>query len=325
MGQDEMARLLTVETAMEKVVVGQREAVSALCKALRRSRADLKDPKRPIGCFLLLGPTGVGKTLLAKTLAEQMFGDTKSLIHLDMSEYGERHNVSRLFGAPPGYVGFEEGGQLTEKVRRNPYSVVLFDEVEKAHPEIWNALLQILEEGKLTDGQGRVVNFRNTIILMTSNVGSDTIRKQSTLGFSPITDEASYEKARERVLEEAKKTFRPEFLNQLDDLIVFRSFTKPDLIQILNLEVEKVIERLRTKNLQLELDETAKDFLVEKGYDPQYGARPMRRAVERFLEDSLAEELLRGNLQPGEPIRVTSNKEKLVFNQKAASENAVTG
>jgi len=320
-----MARLLTVETAMEKVVVGQHEAVSALCKALRRSRADLKDPKRPIGCFLLLGPTGVGKTLLAKTLAEQMFGDSKSLIHLDMSEYGERHNVSRLFGAPPGYVGFEEGGQLTEKVRRNPYSVVLFDEVEKAHPEIWNALLQILEEGKLTDGQGRVVNFRNTIILMTSNVGSDTIRKQSTLGFSPISDEASYEKARERVLEEAKKTFRPEFLNRLDDLIVFRSFTKPDLIQILNLEVEKVIERLRAKNLQLELDETAKDFLVEKGYDPQYGARPMRRAVERFLEDSLAEELLRGNLQPGEPIRVTSNKEKLVFNQKTASENAVTG
>jgi len=315
--------LLTVESAMEKVVVGQHEAVSAICKALRRSRADLKDPKRPIGTFLLLGPTGVGKTLLAKTMAEQMFGDTKSLIHLDMSEYAERHNVSRLFGAPPGYVGFEEGGQLTEKVRRNPYSVVLFDEVEKAHPEIWNALLQILEEGKLTDGQGRVVNFRNTIILMTSNVGSDTIRKQSTLGFSPITDEASYEKARERVLEEAKKTFRPEFLNRLDDLIVFRSFTKPDLIQILNLEVEKVIERLRHKNIRLELDEAAKDFLVEKGYDPQYGARPMRRAVERYLEDSLAEEILRGNVQPGEPIRVTSDKEKLVFNQKAAAEGAV--
>src|SRR5271168_4000477 len=258
MGQDEMARLLTVETAMEKVVVGQHEAVTAISKALRRSRADLKDPKRPIGCFLLLGPTGVGKTLLAKTMAEQMFGDTKSLIHLDMSEYSERHNVSRLFGAPPGYVGFEEGGQLTEKVRRNPYSVVLFDEVEKAHPEIWNALLQILEEGKLTDGQGRVVNFRNTIILMTSNVGSDTITRQSTLGFSPITDGASYEKARERVLEEAKKTFRPEFLNRLDDLIVFRSFTKPDLIQILNLEVEKVIERLRGKNIKLELDEAAK-------------------------------------------------------------------
>src|SRR6202453_3860917 len=325
MGQDEAARLLNVENEMEKTVIGQREAVTAICKALRRSRADFKDPKRPIGTFLLLGPTGVGKTLLAKTLAEQMFGDNKSLIHLDMSEYGERHNVSRLFGAPPGYVGFEEGGQLTEKVRRNPYSVVLFDEVEKAHPEIWNALLQILEEGKLTDGQGRVVNFRNTIILMTSNVGSDTIRKQSTLGFSPITDEASYEKARERVLEEAKKTFRPEFLNRLDDLIVFRSFTKPDLIQILNLEVEKVIERLRHKNIKLELDEAAKDFLVEKGYDPQYGARPMRRAVERYLEDSLAEEILRSHVQPGEPIRVTTDKEKLLFNQKTAAENAVPG
>jgi len=244
---------------------------------------------------------------------------------MDMSEYAERHNVSRLFGAPPGYIGFEEGGQLTDKVRRNPYSVVLFDEVEKAHPEIWNALLQILEEGKLTDGQGRVVNFRNTIILMTSNVGSDTITRQSTLGFSPITDGASYEKARDRVLEEAKKTFRPEFLNRLDDLIVFRSFTKPDLIQILNLEVEKVIERLRHKNIKLELDDAAKDFLVEKGYDPQYGARPMRRAVERYLEDTLAEEILRSQVQPGEPIRVTTDKEKLVFTQKAATENAVPG
>jgi ATP-dependent Clp protease ATP-binding subunit ClpC len=318
MEQGEMARLLTVETEMEKIVIGQREAVSALCKALKRSRADLKDPRRPIGTFLLLGPTGVGKTLLAKTLAEQMFGDAKSLIHLDMSEYAEKHNVSRLFGAPPGYLGFEEGGQLTEKVRRNQYSVVLFDEVEKAHPEVWNALLQILEEGKLTDGQGRVINFRNTIILMTSNVGSDLIRKQSTLGFSPITDESSYEKARERVLEEAKKTFRPEFLNRLDDLIVFRSFTKPDLITILNLEVEKVLERLRRKSLHLELDEKAKDFLVEKGYDPQYGARPMRRAVERFFEDPLAEEILKGSLREGEPIQVTADKDKLIFNQKVA-------
>jgi ATP-dependent Clp protease ATP-binding subunit ClpC len=323
MGQDETQRLLTVETEMEKVVVGQREGVSALCKALRRSRADLKDPKRPIGTFLLLGPTGVGKTLLAKTLAEQMFGDAKSLIHLDMSEYMEKFNVSRLIGSPPGYVGYEEGGQLTEKVRRNPYSVVLFDEIEKAHPDVWNLLLQILEDGKLTDNTGHVVNFRNTIILMTSNVGSDTIKKQSTLGFSPITDESSYEKMRERILDEAKRTFRPEFLNRLDDVIVFRSFTKPDLIQILTLESDKVVERLRHKNIKLQLDDKAKDFLVEKGYDPQYGARPMRRAVERFLEDPLAEEILRGSLQPGEPILVTSDKEKLVFNQKAAAEGAV--
>ena len=324
MGQDEMSRLLTVEVEMEKVVVGQREAVSALCKALKRSRADLKDPRRPIGTFLLLGPTGVGKTLLAKTLAEQMFGDSKSLIQLDMSEYMEKFNVSRLVGSPPGYVGYEEGGQLTEKVRRNPYSVVLFDEIEKAHPDVWNMLLQILEEGKLTDSMGRIVNFRNTIILMTSNVGSDTIRKSSTLGFAPITDEATYEKARERVLEEAKKTFRPEFLNRLDDLIVFRTFTKPDLIQILNLEVEKVLERLRKKNLRLELDDKAKELLVEKGYDPQYGARPMRRAVERFFEDPLAEEILKGVLTEGGLIQVTADKDKLLFNQKpAATEGAV--
>jgi ATP-dependent Clp protease ATP-binding subunit ClpC len=254
-----------------------------------------------------------------------MFGDAKSLIHLDMSEYMEKFNVSRLIGSPPGYVGYEEGGQLTEKVRRNPYSVVLFDEIEKAHPDVWNLLLQILEDGKLTDNTGHVVNFRNTIILMTSNVGSDTIKKSSTLGFSPISDESTYEKMRERILDEAKRTFRPEFLNRLDDVIVFRSFTKPDLIQILTLESDKVVERLRHKNIKLELDDKAKDFLVEKGYDPQYGARPMRRAVERFLEDPLAEEILRGSLQPGEPIRVTSDKEKLVFNQKAAAEGAVAG
>jgi ATP-dependent Clp protease ATP-binding subunit ClpC len=323
MGQDEMARLLTVENEMEKVVVGQREAVSAICKALRRSRADLKDPKRPIGTFLLLGPTGVGKTLLAKTMAEQMFGDAKSLIHLDMSEYMEKFNVSRLIGSPPGYVGYEEGGQLTEKVRRNPYSVVLFDEIEKAHPDTWNILLQILEEGKLTDNVGRVVNFRNTIILMTSNVGSDVIKRQSTLGFSPISDQSTYEKMRERTLEEARKTFRPEFLNRLDDVIVFRSFTKPDLIQILDLEVEKVLGRLRHKSLHLALDEKAKEFLVEKGYDPEFGARPMRRAVERFLEDPLAEEILKGALHEGEPIQVTRVGDKLVFNQKAATAGAV--
>lgn len=325
MGQDEMQRLLAVEGEMAKVVIGQREGVSAICKALRRSRADLKDPRRPIGTFLLLGPTGVGKTLLARTMAEQMFGDSKSLIQLDMSEYMEKFNVSRLVGSPPGYVGYEEGGQLTEQVRRKPYSVVLFDEIEKAHPDVWNMLLQILEEGKLTDNMGRVVNFRNTIILMTSNVGSDTIKKQSTLGFSPITDENSYEKMREKILDESKKVFRPEFLNRLDDVIVFRSLTKPDLIEILSLEVSKVIERLKGKNIQLELDEAAKDFLVEKGYDPQYGARPMRRSVERYLEDPLAEEILRGQFHEGDPIRVTSNKEKLVFNQSARAAGALSG
>jgi len=310
---------------MGKVVIGQKEAVSALCKALRRSRADLKDPRRPIGTFALLGPTGVGKTLLAKILAEQLFGDSKALIQLDMSEYMEKFNVSRLIGSPPGYVGYEEGGQLTEQVRRKPYSVVLFDEIEKAHPDVWNMLLQILEEGKLTDNVGRVVNFRNTIILMTSNVGSDTIKKQSTLGFSPITDESSYEKMREKILEEAKKTFRPEFLNRLDDIVVFRSLTKPDLIQILDLEISKVMERLKAKNITLQLDDKAKDFLVARGYDPQYGARPMRRAVERSLEDPLAEEILKGSFHEGEPILVSVDGDHLSFSQKETAEGALSG
>ncbi|MCU0787731.1 MAG: ATP-dependent Clp protease ATP-binding subunit [Verrucomicrobia bacterium] len=324
MEKTEAQRLIGVEEEVAKVVIGQREAVTALCKALRRSRADLKDPKRPIGTFALLGPTGVGKTLLAKSLAEQMFGDPRALIQMDMSEYMEKFNVSRLVGSPPGYVGYEEGGQLTEAVRRRPYSVVLFDEIEKAHPDVWNMLLQILEEGKLTDSVGRVVNFRNTIILMTSNVGSDTIRKQSTLGFASASDEATYEKMRERILEEAKRTFRPEFLNRIDDVLVFRSLTKPDLVQILDLEVSKVMVRLRTRNIELKLDEVAKDFLVEKGYDPAYGARPMRRAVERFLEDPLAEEILRGILHDGEPIQVTAEEGKLVFRQGTAATGALS-
>ena len=319
MEQGEMQRLLQVETEMGKVVIGQKEAVASLCKALRRSRADLKDPRRPIGTFALLGPTGVGKTLLAKTLAEQLFGDSKALIQLDMSEYMEKFNVSRLIGSPPGYVGYEEGGQLTEQVRRKPYSVVLFDEIEKAHPDVWNLLLQILEEGKLTDNVGRVINFRNTIILMTSNVGSDTIRKQSTLGFSPINDENSYEKMREKIMDEAKKTFRPEFLNRLDDIVVFRSLTKPDLIQILDLEITKVIQRLKARNIVLQLDDKAKEFLVGKGYDPLYGARPMRRAVERSLEDPLAEEILKGAFHESEPVLVTMETDRLVFSQKAAA------
>lgn len=315
MEQDEAQRLLAMEQEMSRVIIGQQEAVSAICKALRRSRADLKDPRRPIGTFALLGPTGVGKTLLAKSLAEAMFGDSKSLIQLDMSEYMERHNASRMVGSPPGYVGYEEGGQLTEQVRRKPYSVVLFDEIEKAHPDVMNMLLQILEEGKLTDNVGRVVNFRNTVILMTSNVGAETIRKNSTLGFSPISDEHSYEKMREKIMDEAKRQFRPEFLNRLDDIIVFRSLTKPDLIRILDLEIAKVMERLKGKKLLLHLDEKAKDFLVNKGYDPTYGARPMRRSVERYLEDPLAEEILKGNLHEGEPVQVTVENDKLLFTQ----------
>ena len=320
MEEGEAQRLLALEKDMSRMIIGQKEAVDALCKALRRSRADLKDPRRPIGTFALLGPTGVGKTLLAKSLAETLFGDSKALIQLDMSEYMERHNASRMVGSPPGYVGYEEGGQLTEQVRRRPYSVVLFDEIEKAHPDVMNMLLQILEEGKLTDNVGRVINFRNTIILLTSNVGADIIRKQSTLGFSPISDEHSYEKMKEKILDEAKKVFRPEFLNRLDDAIVFRSLTKPDLLEILDLEISKVLARLKAKSIELLLDQSAKDLLVEKGYDPTYGARPMRRAVERYLEDPLAEEILKGSLHPNEPVAVTAEEGKLVFKQTAPAE-----
>ncbi len=319
MGQNEIQKLLAMEQELTKVIIGQSEAVIAMCKALRRSRADLKDPRRPIGTFALLGPTGVGKTLLAKTLAENMFGDSKALIQLDMSEYMEKFNVSRLVGSPPGYVGYEEGGQLTEAVRRKPYSVVLFDEIEKAHPDVMNMLLQILEEGKLTDSFGRAVDFRNTIILLTSNVGSDIIRKQGTIGFTPVSEQFGYEKMREKILDEAKRVFRPEFLNRLDDVIVFRALNKPDLLQILDLEVAKVMDRLKHKNLKLELDPKAKDFLAEKGYDPMYGARPMRRAVERYLEDPLAEEIIRGNLHENEPIQVSVEQDKLVFSQTAAA------
>jgi ATP-dependent Clp protease ATP-binding subunit ClpC len=319
MEEGEAQRLLALEAEMSRTIIGQKEAVTALCKALRRSRADLKDPRRPIGTFALLGPTGVGKTLLAKTLAEVLFGDPKALIQLDMSEYMERHNASRMVGSPPGYVGFEEGGQLTEQVRRRPYSVVLFDEIEKAHPDVMNMLLQILEEGKLTDNVGRVVSFRNTIILLTSNVGADLIKRQTTMGFSPITDEHTYEKMKEKIMEEAKRMFRPEFLNRLDDTIVFRSLTKVELVEILELEVSKVIHRLKGRQLHLNLDEGAKDFLLEKGYDPTYGARPMRRAVERYLEDPLAEEILKSSLQPNEPIMVSVQEGKLVFKQKTSS------
>ena len=325
MEQGEAQRLLAMEDELSTTVVGQKEAVSAMSKALRRSRADLKDPRRPIGTFALLGPTGVGKTLLAKTIAENMFGDEKCLIQLDMSEYMEKFTVSRLVGSPPGYVGYEEGGQLTEKVRRQPYSVVLFDEIEKAHPDVMNMLLQILEEGKLTDNVGRSVDFRNTIILMTSNVGAGLIENGGVIGFVQGDGEADYAAMRGRILDEAKRVFKPEFLNRLDDVIVFRSLTKENLIQILSLEVEKVLARLRKRDLELILDNSAKDFLVEKGYDPSYGARPMRRAVERYLEDPLAEEILRGHFSGKLPIEVTADGDHLSFVQKAAAGEAVSG
>ena len=319
MEQGEIQKLLAMESTLSKLVVGQSEAVETLCKALRRSRADLKDPARPIGAFMMLGPTGVGKTLLAKSIALNMFGDSKALVQLDMSEYMEKFNVSRLVGSPPGYVGYEEGGQLTEKVRRNPYSVVLFDEVEKAHPDVTNMLLQILEEGKLTDSFGRQVDFRNTIILLTSNVGAERLQKGSAMGFTSPDEEEDYSRMKDNLTEEAKKVFRPEFLNRFDDILVFRSLGKEELKQILELELEKVRKRLTERNINFELDESARDLLLEKGYDPTYGARPMRRAVERHLEDPMAEEIIRGELREGETIIIKAKDGHLKFTQKKRS------
>jgi len=319
MEQGEIQKLLAMESVLSKLVIGQSEAVETLCKALRRSRADLKDPARPIGAFMMLGPTGVGKTLLSKSLAVNMFGDSKALVQLDMSEYMEKFNVSRLVGSPPGYVGYEEGGQLTEKVRRNPYSVVLFDEVEKAHPDVMNMLLQILEEGKLTDSFGRQVDFRNTIILLTSNVGAERLQKGSAMGFTPPDDEEDYTRMKENLTEEAKKVFRPEFLNRFDDILVFRSLGRYELTQILELELEKVRKRLAERDIHFELDASARDLLLEKGFDPTYGARPMRRAVERYLEDPMAEEIIRGDLREGETISISTKDEKLEFTQKESS------
>ena len=313
MEQKETAKLLAMESELRQQVIGQEEAVVAISKALRRSRADLKDPKRPIGSFIFLGPTGVGKTFLARTLAEFMFGDQDALIQIDMSEYMEKFTASRLIGSPPGYVGYEEGGQLSEAVRRRPYSVVLFDEVEKAHPDVMNLLLQILEEGKITDSLGRKIDFRNTIIIMTSNVGADLIKRQMSLGFGVPKDEQDYESMKGKILEESKRVFKPEFINRLDDLIVFHTLTRTDLMRIVDLEVNKVTARVRQKAIHVVLDTSAHEFLIEKGYDPTYGARPMRRAVEKFLEDPLAEELLRGGIKAGDTLEVTAAGTKLAF------------
>ncbi|HUB67803.1 MAG TPA: ATP-dependent Clp protease ATP-binding subunit [Candidatus Methylacidiphilales bacterium] len=313
MEQKDMDRLLRVSEELKGKVIGQDEAVYAMGKALRRSRADLKDPKRPIGSFIFLGPTGVGKTHLAKTLAQYMFGDETALIQIDMSEYMDAHNVSRLVGAPPGYVGYEEGGQLSEKVRRRPYSVVLFDEIEKAHPDIWNLLLQILEDGVVTDSLGRRVDFRNTIIIMTSNVGAELMRKNMVMGFGVKTDEHSYEQMKEKMLAEAKRVFKPEFLNRLDDIIVFHSLTREDLTKIVDIETAKVLTRLKPRQITFRLTSGATAFLIEKGYDPAYGARPLRRAVERYLEDPMAEEILRGTIKNGDFVVVDEKDRALTF------------
>ncbi|MFT4177019.1 MAG: ATP-dependent Clp protease ATP-binding subunit [Luteolibacter sp.] len=316
MEEKEAEKLLKMEDELKGRVIGQDEAVIAISKALRRSRADLKDPRRPIGSFLFLGPTGVGKTYLARNLAEFMFGDPDSLIQIDMSEYMEKFTASRLIGSPPGYVGYEEGGQLSEAVRRRPYSVVLFDEVEKAHPDVMNLLLQILEEGMVTDSLGRKIDFRNTIIILTSNVGASTIKRQTSLGFGAMQeDEADFEGMKGKILTEAKQYFKPEFLNRLDDLVVFHMLEKKDLNQIVDLEVSKLVKRLLDKDIALTLSAEARDLLAEKGFDPSYGARPMRRAVERLLEDPLAESLLRGDVKAGDAVEVvrTEGTEDLKF------------
>ncbi|GIW81614.1 MAG: ATP-dependent Clp protease ATP-binding protein [Gemmatales bacterium] len=299
---DETERLLKMEEELHKHVVSQHEAICAIAKAVRKSRAGLKDPKRPIGSFIFAGPTGVGKTLLAKRLAAFMFGDENALVQIDMSEYMEKHNVSRLIGAPPGYIGYEEGGQLTEKIRRRPYSVVLLDEIEKAHPDVWNMLLQIMEEGRLTDNVGRTIDFKNTILIMTTNIGAQEIAGKKVFGLHKRDEETTYAKMKERLKVEMENAFRPEFLNRVDDIIVFRSLTTDDLKQIINIEMAKVLKRLKEKNLTLNLTEEAKELIIEKGSSLEFGARPLRRAIENLVEDPLAEHLLRGDFEGKDTI-----------------------
>ncbi|VTT98078.1 atp-dependent clp protease atp-binding protein : ATPase AAA-2 domain protein OS=Isosphaera pallida (strain ATCC 43644 / DSM 9630 / IS1B) GN=Isop_0962 PE=4 SV=1: Clp_N: Clp_N: AAA: UVR: AAA_2: ClpB_D2-small [Gemmataceae bacterium] len=308
-GEDETRRLLNMEAELHGTVISQDEAIKAIARAVRKSRSGMKDPKRPIGSFIFAGPTGVGKTLLAKQLAKFMFGDENSIVQLDMSEYMEKHNVSRLVGAPPGYIGYEEGGQLTEKIRRKPYSVVLLDEIEKAHPDVWNMLLQIMEEGRLTDNVGRVIDFKNTILIMTTNIGAETIVAQEEMGSAfragiKRDAEVSYQEMQKKLRGRMDKEFRPEFLNRLDDIIVFRALTKDNLKQIVNMELSKVEKRLKEKGLKLSVSEDAKEFLIEKGSSLEFGARPLRRAIEQNLEDMLAEELLKGTFHEVDTIAV---------------------
>ena len=314
MTESEAERLMHLEDILHRRVIGQEEAVKAVSKAVRRARAGLKDPNRPIGSFIFLGPTGVGKTELCKALGEALFGDEDSLIRIDMSEYMEKHSVSRMIGSPPGYVGYEEGGQLTEKVRRKPYAVILFDEVEKAHPDVFNVLLQILEDGRLTDGQGRVVDFKNTVVVMTSNAGAHTIKKQRSMGFgSGSSDEKSYEAMRENIMDEVKRLFRPEFLNRVDEIIVFHALEQEEIDRIAALMLSGVQKRLRERDIDLEVDDSALKLLSAAGYDLQYGARPLRRAIQRMVEDALSEEILEGKVKLGDRVSMSAQDGKLVF------------
>src|SRR5215210_8004020 len=317
MTTEDSLRLMQMEDELHKKVISQDEAIKAVARAVRRSRSGLQDPKRPTGTFVFAGPTGVGKTLLAKALAEFMFGDSEALIQIDMSEYMEKHNVSRLIGAPPGYVGYEEGGQLTEKIRRRPYSVVLLDEIEKAHPEVFNMLLQVMEEGRLTDSFGRDIDFRNTILIVATNAGAEAIKNEAAFGFAKPDQDASYESMKTRVVDEIEKVFRPEFINRVNDIIVFRHLNEDDMKHVVELELSKVRDRLKEKGLVVELSDEAKEFLVKKGSNTDYGARPLRRAIETFVEDPLAEELLKGEFAGKDTVKIevkkVGDKKQLVF------------
>jgi ATP-dependent Clp protease ATP-binding subunit ClpC len=326
MTTEDSLRLMQMEDELHKRVISQDEAIKAVARAVRRSRSGLQDPKRPTGTFVFAGPTGVGKTLLAKALAEFMFGDAEALVQIDMSEYMEKHNVSRLIGAPPGYVGYEEGGQLTEQIRRRPYAVVLLDEIEKAHPEVFNMLLQVMEEGRLTDSFGRNIDFRNTILIMTTNAGAEAIKNEAAFGFAKPDQDASYESMKTRVTEEIEKVFRPEFINRVNDIIVFRHLNDEDMKHVVDLELAKVRDRLKEKGLTIELTDEAKEFLVKKGSNTDYGARPLRRAIETFVEDPLAEELLKGEFAGKDVVRVevkkVGDKKQLVFEGRAVKDQA---
>jgi len=314
--EQETARLLRMEEELHRRVIGQDQAIKALSQAIRRTRAGLKDPRRPGGSFIFAGPSGVGKTELSRTLAQFLFGDSDALIQLDMSEYSEKHTASRLFGAPPGYVGYDEGGQLTEKVRRKPFSVVLFDEIEKAHPDIFNSLLQVLEDGRLTDSQGRVVDFKNTIIIMTTNLGTRDISKSLNLGFTNASDTVTnYERMKGKVADELKNHFRPEFLNRIDDVIVFHQLSEEEIIQIVDLMVNNLDERLKSQDMGIELTRDAKALLAKRGYDPLLGARPLRRTIQREIEDVLSEKILFGDIKAGEItlVDVTKSGDDEVF------------
>ena len=314
--ESESEKLLKLEEILHKRVVGQDEAVKSIARAVRRARVGIKDPNKPIGSFIFLGPTGVGKTELSKALAEVMFGDENNIIRIDMSEYMESHSVSRLIGSPPGYVGHEEGGQLTEAVRRNPYSIVLLDEIEKAHPDIFNILLQIMDDGRLTDSKGKVVDFKNTIIIMTSNVGAHSIKKQKVIGFNnSISENSEYEKMKENILEELKQKFKPEFLNRIDDTIVFHKLSDDDLDKIMDLMLTSIKNRLGKRNIYLNFEADSKKFLLNKGIDTNYGARPLRRIIIKEVEDRLSEEILQGNIKMGDKLKVNHLEDKLVFNK----------